>query len=136
MAETQTYTDTLVVAHCCACGMPFGMTRDFQQRRLDDGEGWYCPRGHLQYYTKPTIQRLKEDLWRRTQQRDRARAQLDSERDQHGASRRQLAATKGVVTRTKNRIKNGVCPCCNRQFENLAGHMKTKHPDYGEPDHA
>ena len=27
------------------------------------------------------------------------------------------------------RVHNGVCPCCNRSFQNLQKHMKTKHPE-------
>lgn len=134
MLTTQTFTATLVIQECCKCGMAFGMTKDFQQRRLDDGEGWYCPRGHVQYFTQPRVQRLKAELAQEKRWRQIGQARLDSERDQHTGTRRQLAGTRGVVTRIKNRIKNGVCPCCNRQFKNLAGHMKTKHPDYGEPD--
>lgn len=30
----------------------------------------------------------------------------------------------------KNRVANGVCPCCNRHFENLERHMKGQHPDF------
>jgi hypothetical protein len=35
----------------------------------------------------------------------------------------------------RKRIQSGVCPCCNRTFENLGRHMKSKHPafDY-EPE--
>jgi hypothetical protein len=29
-------------------------------------------------------------------------------------------------------VANGVCPCCNRTFQNLARHMAGKHPDYEE----
>ena len=29
-------------------------------------------------------------------------------------------------------MANGVCPCCNRSFENLRNHMHTQHPDYGQ----
>jgi hypothetical protein len=28
----------------------------------------------------------------------------------------------------------GVCPCCNRTFQQLARHMKAKHPGYGPTD--
>jgi hypothetical protein len=31
--------------------------------------------------------------------------------------------------RIEKRIHAGVCPCCNRTFQNLARHMNTKHPD-------
>lgn len=43
---------------------------------------------------------------------------------------RRLAATKGVVTRIKNRVGKGVCPCCKRTFPNLGAHMSEKHPDW------
>lgn len=41
-----------------------------------------------------------------------------------------------VCTRTRNRIAAGVCPCCNRTFQNLADHMRTLHADYvaAEPE--
>ena len=47
-----------------------------------------------------------------------------------GAAERSAAAYKGHLTRVKRRVGNGVCPCCNRTFKNLADHMTTKHPDY------
>ena len=43
---------------------------------------------------------------------------------------RKLSASKGQMTKLKNRVKNGVCPCCNRTFVNLLRHMKSKHPEY------
>jgi hypothetical protein len=30
----------------------------------------------------------------------------------------------------QKRVGNGVCPCCNRTFEDLARHMKVKHREY------
>lgn len=57
----------------------------------------------------------------RTEQR-----RLESERRAH-------AATKGQLTKTKKRIANGVCPCCNRSFANLERHMAGQHPDYPQP---
>jgi hypothetical protein len=40
----------------------------------------------------------------------------------------------GQVTRIKNRVKNGVCICCNRSFSDLHQHMLTKHPDFSTPE--
>ena len=37
---------------------------------------------------------------------------------------------RGVATRMKNRIKVGVCPCCNRTFQDLAKHMASQHKDF------
>lgn len=48
--------------------------------------------------------------------------------------RKQLEVRKGLLTRMKNRVGNGVCPCCNRHFKNLQGHMKTKHPEFKDSE--
>lgn len=50
---------------------------------------------------------------------------------------RRAAAFKGQVTKIKNRVGNGVCPCCTRHFDNLHQHMQDQHPDWApdaEPD--
>lgn len=43
---------------------------------------------------------------------------------------RKTAAAKGQMTKLRNRVSNGVCPCCNRTFQNLMRHMHTKHPEF------
>lgn len=35
------------------------------------------------------------------------------------------------LDKLRARVKNGVCPCCNRSFENLRRHIETKHPEFG-----
>ena len=108
-----------VTEHCCNCGMPFAMSADFQRRRLNDHKSFYCPRGHGQHYTGQTeAERLRRHL----------------EHEQHRSS--QLARQRDEVTRAhrrmRERVRNGVCPCCNRTFQNLLEHMRTEHPDFGE----
>lgn len=39
-------------------------------------------------------------------------------------------ATKGVLTRTKNRVAKGACPCCNRYFRDVHSHITSQHPEY------
>jgi hypothetical protein len=56
------------------------------------------------------------------------RAQHDQTRADRDANRRQLSASRGQVTKIKNRVGNGVCPCCDRSFTNLRRHMSTQHP--------
>ncbi|WP_159103999.1 hypothetical protein [Rhodopseudomonas sp. B29] len=51
-------------------------------------------------------------------------------RDQREAAERRAAAARGQVTKIKNRVGHGVCPCCNRTFANLARHMAGEHPGY------
>lgn len=113
-----------VTEECCNCGMPFAMTKDFYNRRQNDHKSFYCPAGHSQYYAgKSEAQKLKEKLAKKQEQ-------LDA---QHARAAR-LEREKGKVTRNykkmRERVKNGVCPCCNRTFQNLLDHMHTEHPDF------
>ncbi len=123
----------LVLETCCRtdCGMTFAIPRTWQKKRIEDHSHWFCPNGHEQRYTGQTEEaKLRAQLEREQADKARVQANLDEERRVVRATERRLASTRGVVTRVKNRIKNGVCPCCRRSFENLAQHMKTKHQRY------
>jgi hypothetical protein len=90
------------------------------------GRTFYCLNGHEQHYSESTKQKLREA--KDALARERARAdQLRADRD---AADRRVSAAKGQVTKIKNRVGRGVCPCCNRTFADLGAHMATKHPDY------
>jgi hypothetical protein len=52
--------------------------------------------------------------------------------DERDTAERRRRAEKAAKTKIKNRVAKGVCPCCNRTFQNLADHMKSKHPDYAD----
>ena len=94
----------------------------------------YCPNGHPWVYkSKQNIR--DEDALR--QERDRLRQQLaqkddeiQRQKDLKEREHNRVIALKGVITKTKNRVSAGVCPCCNRTFQNLARHMTAKHADY------
>ncbi len=113
------------VEHCYKCGVAFGMTVDFQRRRLKDRKSFYCPSGHSQVYVgKTEQQKLKEKL----ASAERKAAKLEAEKWQAKDEAERESKKYG---RLRERVKNGVCPCCNRTFQNLARHMKTKHPEWG-----
>ncbi len=124
---TTTYAGTLVVIDCCSCGVSFGMTTAMERQRRQDHTGFYCPNGHGQHFTAKSDADLLQEERRRAK---RLASLLDDEQQQHRATERRLSATRGVVTRTKKRIAAGVCPCCNRTFQQLARHMAGQHPDY------
>lgn len=115
---------TTVVLENCWCGIWFGVPEDLSRMHNEQGTGIFCPLGHETFRRKTEAQKLREE-------RERLRARLRHEEDQHEGTRRSLAATKGVLTRTKNRVKKGVCPECHRHFPNLQAHMETKHPEGG-----
>lgn len=125
----------MVVETCCQCGMAFAMTRDFQNRALknrgQNGQVFYCPAGHRQWYTgeseadklRRERDRLKQnEAW--YEQRNRELRE-EAEHQRHRAN-----GYKGYATKLRKRAKAGVCPCCNRHFEQLARHMANRHPEF------
>jgi hypothetical protein len=120
-----TYTNTgtfveLYVSDCAACGVVFAMTVELENRRRKDRDSFYCPNGHGMHFTgKTDEQKLRE-----------AEAREVALQDQLRASIAEGEATRAVLLRDRSRIANGVCPCCNRSFENVRRHISTKHPDY------
>lgn len=112
------------VEECCQCHMPFAVSEEFQEHRRKDHAIFYCPSGHPQsYHGRTEEEKLRERVRWAEEARDRASLRADAEE-------RSARAYKGHLTRTKKRIANGVCPCCQRTFQNLGRHMKSQHPKY------
>ncbi|MDR1076087.1 MAG: helix-turn-helix domain-containing protein [Xanthomonadaceae bacterium] len=112
---------------CCRCGMAFAMPADFQRRRIDDHNWFYCPAGHSQRYIgQSKAQRLQKEL-----EKERELTQL--ERQRAADAIHELNMTMKAHRRMRKRVMNGVCPCCNRSFENLRRHMQSEHQDFGKP---
>lgn len=106
---------------------------DTLKRQREEGT-FYCPYGHAQHFVsgetpEQKLRRERDRLAQQIAERDDAVRQQARRADQ---AERRLSATRGVVTRIRNRVGRGVCPCCSRSFSNLANHMQTKHPDYAE----
>jgi DNA-binding transcriptional regulator YiaG len=113
--------------HCAACGVAFAMTTDYIKRRRDDHATFYCPSGHSNVYLgKSEAEQLRDQLAQVEHQRDRAKMTAEQVRQQRDAIAK-------AHRKMRIRVMNGVCPCCNRSFEDLRQHMATKHPDFGKP---
>lgn len=132
MVKTTVFETTLIESVHTHCGhiiyLPSVRIKMLQRTH----EHFYCTVcSKLQYWTdKSDIEKLKATLVTIIDQRDTARRMTNEQRAKVKQKTRQLAAQKGVTTRIKNRIANGVCPCCQRTFKNLARHMKGQHPNY------
>jgi hypothetical protein len=127
---TQTFTGTLTVIDCPACGMPFGITTRFETQRRDDHTTFYCPAGHGQSFRGKSA--LEQERDRLKASRDRAVQSEQWWRRRAEQERRSAAAQKGHRTRVLNLIAKGVCPVagCRRNFTNVREHMATQHPDF------
>jgi uncharacterized Zn finger protein (UPF0148 family) len=117
---------------CGKCGIPFAVPAYFRTERQSTGANFFCPNGHCRVYRETTEERLQRE--KEALQRDLATEEANKDwwRTRQEKTERSLTATRGVVTRTKKRIAKGMCPCCQRHFVNLAGHMKDQHPRYAE----
>jgi hypothetical protein len=128
--QTQLYvhpaeTTLRLVPHTCGnCGVVFGMESGYMADRKRDRRTFYCPNGCCRVFTGPTREQLLE------KQLESARSYSRHLEDQRAAAERSASAYKGQVTKVKRRVGNGVCPCCNRTFVNLARHMGSQHPDF------
>lgn len=119
------HTSTLASEICCNCGMAFAMPKDYQERRRKDHESFYCPAGHRQHYLGETEETKLRRKLESTEHR------LSQEEDRRERAEEQSRQKERKYARIRDRVKNGVCPCCNRTFLNLGNHMKSQHPDFG-----
>ena len=102
------------------CGLIFAMTLEFYDETLRTGREWFCPNGHRRFWAgKTTEQKLQA-----------AQARNQHLADQLRAATRDAESSRVALVRDRQRFANGVCPCCNRSFENVRRHMETQHPSY------
>jgi hypothetical protein len=122
--------EELISIRCGNCSARFGLTRFMYDERKADGQTFYCPNGHPRAYTETETDRLRRDRDRLAQRVSERDDEVKRQREMREATERQLSAAKGRITKIKNRVSKGVCPCCNRQFANLHRHMTTEHPTF------
>lgn len=122
---TTLYTQRVVLENtsCAACNIDFAIPSTFLDRRRQDGRNFFCPVGHSLSFDKTEVDALREQLEQAQARRDFWQAEAKREKGN-------ATAAKSEATKQKNRAKNGVCPCCNRSFVQLARHVKTQHPNF------
>ena len=112
---------------CPTCGVIYGISEDFEQRRRQDGEPFYSPAGHGISFRDSELEIAKRKA-QQTQEKlskmEERYASLQAETDQAWATANEKERELGRITR---RIHAGVCPHCNRTFQNLQRHMDSKH---------
>lgn len=115
--------------HCYKCKtqmwIPDALNEAAKARRGPSGIHFWCPYGHDQHYVEG-----ESDETKLRRERDRLLQRIAERDDEIKALENRRRAAVGQVTKLKNRVGNGVCPCCNRTFENLHRHMATQHPTF------
>lgn len=121
---------TYVTLECGSCGTPFALSQSRYNQSNDSGKEFYCPNGHKLYFVESEKAKLEKQLATEKKRREWAESNSASLREEIGQQERKVRAYKGVLTKTKKRVGNGICPCCNRTFQNLMNHMNSEHPEY------
>lgn len=118
----------MVITACPVCKTYHGFERHIYETAKQRAEKQliWCPNGHSWVYNS---QKTMNEHERTRLERDRLKQQLAQKDDEIAAAERRAAAAKGQVTRLKKRATAGLCPCCNRHFDNLQRHMASKHKD-------
>jgi hypothetical protein len=96
---------------------------------------FYCPAGHSLHYGDNEADRLRRELADEkarsrsiASSRDYAFSELRETEAKLTQKKRLYTRTRNELTKVKTRVAAGVCPDCNRSFQNVARHMATKHP--------
>jgi hypothetical protein len=121
--STMTYTGALTVLSCGHCSIRFAVPSDFDAIGRQEGRAVWCPAGHQMRYGEDENARLRRQLAGTVAELDQANAEASYQE-------RRARSLKGVVTKTKQRIAKGSCPCCSSSFPDLAAHMTEAHPEY------
>lgn len=117
------------IIRCYKCCIPFAVPSNYKEHLRESQESFYCPNGHSQAYCESSADILKKKLEKEKENNVIAQRAIENLQTLYRNKSIENKRTRTMLKNTKKRITNGVCPCCNRTFENLAEHFKTKHPE-------
>ena len=100
------------------------------RKSREDGAEFFCCNGHQSVFAKSEVEKLKAEVERQKKLCEWANQSAKAAREREEQADRRTAAARGQLTKIKNRVGNGACPCCRRSFTNLQRHMASKHPSF------
>ena len=128
MSVTTTST-TMAPEECFKCHVLFLVPQAFQQDCVDLGRSFWCPNGHQQVYAETETTKARKAAAAARKDADMAWERFRQERAAHDHEKRSHAATRGHLTRMRNRIAAGMCPYCRRPIKQLREHVGARHPE-------
>ena len=112
---------------CSFCGILFASTVIPLRRK--DGRNFFCPNGHVLSWSESEADKLRKELAQEKLNRQQAeRGKEWAQVQKREAESAKLKVEKKLRLQTK-RVNAGVCPHCQRTFQQLARHMQCKHKD-------
>ncbi len=127
-------TVTLKIMECGTCGVAFAMPQTIYETASKEGGWFYCPLGHCRGWKKQDAKNaadeLRDEIAKLQSNIAYKNNQIESQKREVESQKQQIISAKRAKTKLENRIKNGVCPCCQRSFVNVQKHIATKHPEF------
>jgi len=119
---------------CGECGGTYALSSNYVRKKREEGGHWNCPYCEIGWgFGDSKLGKLEQKLERERKRREWAEKSRKRARERAEHEARRAAGYKGAFTKAKKReerVAAGVCPCCNRSFENLRRHMADQHPEY------
>lgn len=120
----------LTRVECGCCGGVYAIVSRYHDHCRDNNKSWRCPYCVCTWGFDHDGSPLSKAKREAARLRDRL-VQTKADLRETEARRR---GEKAAKTRLRNRIVVGVCPCCNRTFQNLHRHMDKMHPEFKEQE--
>lgn len=114
MSFTETVTHTFRTVCCYSCGQRFAIDSELYQRAVLNCEGTvYCPNCGKQNKWCETqherdINAMQKQIDAANERAERSEDWANHQQEQAEATNKKLRATKGVVTRLKNKMKASI----------------------------
>ncbi len=127
-SQVNSATDLTTIV-CGKCGGIYAIAERYRHQKCEQGGYWNCPYCKCFWgYGTSEFERMRKQLETANNSRDFYARRLNEEVRSKRAVRAHLTRSKKKL----ERIAHGVCPCCNRSFQNLRRHMSVKHPGFAD----
>ena len=129
-AQVNAATDLSTIT-CGKCGGIYAIAERYRAYKQENGGYWNCPYCQCLWgFGASELSMVRDQLRTAEHQVEQERKRTEWAQQDARITERRRRALKGHLTKVKKRISHGICPCCNRSFENLRRHMKVRHPAY------
>lgn len=118
----------LIEINCGECGGVYAVNERFHTHKREKGGFWTCPYCKTGWGFDPN----GSELAKAKRQVEEERKRKEDALARANAAIQRADKAEQSLHRHKTRASNGVCPCCQRTFKQLARHMAAKHPDYAK----